>query len=41
VLVGADSPKEVVSWLARHQQKAQSVFRVPESDQVIIGAAPQ
>jgi hypothetical protein len=41
VLVAADSPKEIVSWLARHQQKARSVFRVPESEQVIGGAAPQ
>jgi len=41
VLVAADSPKEIVSWLARHQQKAQSVFRVPESEQFIGGAAPQ
>jgi hypothetical protein len=38
VLVAADSPKEVVSWLARHQQKAQSLFRVPESEQVFTGA---
>jgi hypothetical protein len=41
VLVAADSPKEVVSWLARHQQRAQSVFRVPGSEQAISGAAPQ
>jgi len=41
VLVAADSPKDVVSWLARHQQKAQSVFRIPESEQFIGGAAPQ
>jgi len=41
VLVAADSPKDIVSWLARHQQKAQSVFRVPESEQFIGGAAPQ
>jgi hypothetical protein len=41
VLVAADSPKEVVSWLARHQQRAQSVFRVPESEHAIGGAAPQ
>jgi hypothetical protein len=40
VLVAADSPKEVVSWLARHQQKAQSLFRVPESEQAISGASP-
>jgi hypothetical protein len=41
VLVAAHSPKEVVAWLARHQQKAQSVFRVPESENSISGAAPQ
>jgi hypothetical protein len=41
VLVAADSPREIVSWLARHQQKAQSVFRIPESEQFIGGAAPQ
>lgn len=41
VLVAAGSPKEVVSWLARHQQRAQSVFRVPESEHVISGVAPQ
>lgn len=41
VLVAAHSPKEVVSWLARHQQTAQSVFRVPETEEVISGAAPQ
>jgi len=40
VLVAADSPSEVVSWLARHQQRAQSLFRVPESEQAISGAAP-
>lgn len=41
VLVAAHSPAEVVSWLARYQQKAQSVFRVPESEEAINGAAPQ
>jgi hypothetical protein len=41
VLVAAASPKEVVSWLARHQQQAQSVFRVPQSEQSASGAAPQ
>lgn len=40
VLVASDSPAEVVSWLARHQQKAQSLFRVPESEQAVSGAAP-
>jgi len=29
------------AWLAQHQQKAQSIFRVPESKQVLSGAAPQ
>jgi hypothetical protein len=41
VLVAAPSPKEVVAWLAQHQQRAQSMFRVPDSEQVIAGAAPQ
>jgi hypothetical protein len=41
VLVAAPSPKEVVAWLAQHGQRAQSMFRVPESEQAIIGAAPQ
>ena len=41
VLVAANSAKEVVSWLARHQQNAQSMFRVPDSEQAIGGAAPQ
>lgn len=40
VLVAASSLKEVVSWLARYQQKAQSVFRVPGSEQDLVGAAP-
>jgi hypothetical protein len=41
VLVAASSPKDVVAWLAQHGQRAQSMFRVPESDQAITGAAPQ
>jgi hypothetical protein len=41
VLVAASSPKEVVAWLAQHGQHAQSMFRVPDSDQAITGAAPQ
>jgi hypothetical protein len=40
VLVAASSPREVVAWLAEHRQRAQSMFRVPDSDQVISGAAP-
>jgi hypothetical protein len=41
VLVAAPSPKEVVAWLAQHRQRAQSMFRVVDSEQVITGAAPQ
>ena len=41
VLVAASSPHEVVAWLAQHGQRAQSMFRVPDSDQAITGAAPQ
>lgn len=42
VLVAAPSAKEVVAWLARHRrQRAQSMFRVPDSGQAITGAAPQ
>src|SRR5229473_1001040 len=41
VLVAAPSAKEVVAWLARHRQRAQSMFRVPDSEQAITGAAPQ
>jgi hypothetical protein len=40
VLVGAGSPTEVVSWLARHQQNAQSMFRVPAAESEISGGAP-
>jgi len=41
VLVAASWPREVVAWLARHGQRAPSMFRVPDSDQAITGAAPQ
>jgi hypothetical protein len=41
VLVAAASPKEVVAWLSRHRQRAQSMFRVVDSEQAITGAAPQ
>jgi hypothetical protein len=41
VLVAALSPKEVVAWLAQHHQRAQSMFRVVDSEQAITGAAPQ
>jgi hypothetical protein len=41
VLVAAPSPREVVAWLAQHDERAQSMFRVPDSDQAVTGAAPQ
>jgi hypothetical protein len=41
VLVAAPSPREVVAWLAQHGQRAQSMFRVPDSGQAVTGAAPQ
>jgi hypothetical protein len=41
VLVAAPSPAEVVAWLAKHGQRAQSMFRVVDSEQAITGAAPQ
>ena len=40
VLVAAPSPKEVVAWLAQHRQGAQSMFRVPGSEQAVTGVAP-
>lgn len=41
VLVAAPTPKEVVAWLVQHHQRAQSMFRVVDSEQAITGAAPQ
>ena len=41
VLVAASSPKDVVAWLTQHGQRAQSMFRVPDSEQAVTGAAPQ
>ena len=41
VLVAAPSPAEVVAWLAKAPQRAQSMFRVVDSEQAITGAAPQ
>jgi hypothetical protein len=40
VLVAAPTPADVVAWLTRHGQRAQSMFRVPGPDDVITGAAP-
>ena len=41
VLVAAPTPKDVVAWLTRHGQRAQSMFRVIDSEQAVTGAAPQ
>ena len=41
VLVAAPSPAEVVAWLTKYGQRAQSMFRVVDSEQAITGAAPQ
>lgn len=41
VLVAAPTPKAVVAWLSQHGQRAQSMFRVVDSEQAITGAAPQ
>jgi hypothetical protein len=41
VLVAAPTPKDVVAWLARHGQRAQSMFRVVDSERAVGGAAPQ
>jgi hypothetical protein len=40
VLVAAETPAEVVGWLAEHGQTAESMFRVPESDKAAGGLAP-
>ncbi len=41
VLVAADSPQEVLAWLARHERRAPyGMFRVPASPVEAEGAAP-
>jgi hypothetical protein len=41
VLVAADTPQEVLRWLARHEQRAEyGMFRVPASVSHAEGAAP-
>lgn len=40
VLYAADSPQELVGWLARQGQRADSVFRVPEDELAATGIAP-
>lgn len=40
VLVAADTPATVLAWLAQHDQTADTMFRVPESEAAAGGAAP-
>jgi hypothetical protein len=40
VLHAASSPQELVGWLARQGQRADSVFRVPEDELAATGLAP-
>lgn len=40
VVHAADTPQQLVGWLTRHGQKADSVFRVPEDDVAATGLAP-
>jgi hypothetical protein len=40
VLHSSESPRELVAWLNRHGQKADSMFRVPEDERATTGLAP-
>jgi hypothetical protein len=40
LLVAAPTPKEIVGWLARHDRRADSMFRVPEDELALSGLAP-
>jgi hypothetical protein len=40
VLHSAGDPQDLVSWLSRHDQHADSMFRVPEDDRAASGLAP-
>lgn len=40
LLVAAPTPKELVGWLARHDRRADSMFRVPEDELALGGLAP-
>ena len=41
VLVAAESPSRVVAWLAEHGKTAESMFRVPDSEEAAAGVAPR
>jgi hypothetical protein len=40
LLLAAPTPQELVGWLARHNRRADSMFRVPEDDVAASGLAP-
>jgi hypothetical protein len=40
VLHAASTPRELVGWLSRHGQRADSMFRVPEDECAATGLAP-
>ncbi len=40
VLVATATPREMVEWLARHNRRADSMFRVPEDELAVGGLAP-
>jgi hypothetical protein len=40
VLHASATPQELVGWLNRHGQKADTVYRVPESESAATGLAP-
>jgi hypothetical protein len=40
ILHSTESPQELVAWLSRHGQKADSMFRVPDSELAATGLAP-
>lgn len=40
VLVAAGTPGEVLAWLSQHDQRADSLFRVPDDELGASGAAP-
>ena len=40
VLHSTESPQELVAWLSRHRQRADSMFRVPADELAATGLAP-
>lgn len=40
LLIATPTPKELVGWLARHDRRADSMFRVPEDELALAGLAP-